>query len=88
MYGVFTTPISHERPPRLNDHFLAYKGVVVQARDYCTPHFAACRYAEVGQGYRYTLVCTGMKQNAGSNDCFNVCSVSWQWCMIFFHMLD
>ena len=35
MYGVFTTPISHERPPRLNDHFLAYKGVVVQARDYC-----------------------------------------------------
>ena len=26
---------SHERPPRLNDHFLAYKGVVVQARDYC-----------------------------------------------------
>ena len=38
MYGVFTTPISHERPPRLNDHFLAYKGVVVQARDYCTKH--------------------------------------------------
>ena len=36
MYGVFTTPISHERPPRLNDHFLAYKGVVVQARDYCS----------------------------------------------------